>query len=395
MPEELYRIAWEKLDLKTALMGRAKTLYGALRELVLERLPELAEQKKTSFAKLRTDFHDYAAGTYKRGGEHAQATGEDIRRTDAFFFLLPLTMAVYSQYEAVKGEILRRLPDTAAPEEGRELIASCLADGVCGLPEPDAVGLGTAFERDGEDEEDGEPPEAFEPLPPESVLPFEVFAENMEFLYVCTWFQRDRILALFQQTPVGKQLVEGGQFSDIGDAQTAVALAKRLLDDQLHPKGFPVEALKVLPEAVYAQWDYAVRSKDKDLPPLWSTPVELHREAVTAEKLEELLTLFSTGRVERLEWSWKCVFPVSEVPMGHESRRSLVLLKSGGWYACLYFDDLCGESYALLERPELYSQGKSRPELVDFRQGRLFRDVLHRNFFTIRPHLEKIFSQVS
>ncbi|MCI8329782.1 MAG: hypothetical protein HFG02_09340 [Oscillibacter sp.] len=136
-------------------------------------------------------------------------------------------------------------------------------------------------------------------------------------------------------------------------------------------------------------------SKDKDLPPLWSTPVELHREAVTAEKLEELLTLFSTGRVERLEWSWKCVFPVSEVPMGHESRRSLVLLKSGGWYACLYFDDLCGESYTLLERPELYSQGKSRPELVDFRQGRLFRDVLHRNFFTIRRHLEKIFSQVS
>ena len=27
-------------------------------------------------------------------------------------------------------------------------------------------------------------------------------------------------------------------------------------------------------------------SKDKDLPPLWSTPVELHGEAVTAEKLE-------------------------------------------------------------------------------------------------------------
>ena len=267
LPEELYRIAWEKLDLKTALMGRAKILYGALRELVLERLPELAEQKKTSFAKLRTDFHDYAAGTYKRGGEHAQATGEDIRRTDAFFFLLPLTMAVYSQYEAVKGEILRRLPDTAAPEEGRELIASCLADGVCGLPEPDAVGLGTAFERDGEDEEDGEPPEAFEPLPPESVLPFEVFAENTEFLYVCTWFQRDRILALFQQTPVGKQLVEGGQFSDIGDAQTAVALAKRLLDDQLHPKGFPMEALKVLPEAVYAQWDYAVPARTRTFRP--------------------------------------------------------------------------------------------------------------------------------
>ena len=140
-------------------------------------------------------------------------------------------------------------------------------------------------------------------------------------LYVCIWFQRDRVLALFQQTPFGQKLME--KFEDVRDAQAAEALAKQLLEDQLHPKGFPMEALKVLPEVVYAQWDYAVRSKDKDLPPLWSTPVELHGEAVTPEKLEELLTLFSTGRVERLEWSWTCAFPVDEPPMDYEPRRSL------------------------------------------------------------------------
>ena len=37
-------------------------------------------------------------------------------------------------------------------------------------------------------------------LPPESALPFQIFAENTELLYVCIWFQRDQILALFQQT---------------------------------------------------------------------------------------------------------------------------------------------------------------------------------------------------
>ena len=112
------------------------------------------------------------------------------------------------------------------------------------------------------------------------------------------------------------------------------------------------------------------------------------------EKLEELLTLFSTGQVERLEWSWKCAFPADEPPMDYEPRRSLVLMKNGGWYACLYFDDFCAESYALLEKPEQYGQTRSGPKL-DFRQGRLFRDVLHRSFFTIRRHLDKIFSQVS
>ena len=577
LPDELYRIAWEKLDLKTALMGRAKILYGPLRELALERLPELAGQQRASFARLRKDFTDYAVSTYKKGGEHAQATGEDIRRTDSFFsredfqqalldrrfveedmlhtwvdtarcdyflrrvvqfyqerqtapcaqlvidraremlryqaladrllrereaemskpslknapffrhwlntgfynavdrntkqpllaylnrelpylpewsrkflqaegektpepvsltlqfgedkievrfhlrymsflrngtpvyracflweqlmelastadmffFLLPITAAIHNQYGTVQEEILRRLEDTAAPEDGRAFIAACLADQVCGLPVPDAVGLENAGE-----------PERVQNLPPESALPFQIFAENTEMLYVCAWFQLDQFLVLYQQTRHGRQVVWSGQSDEtmdleLSDVQSVVALAQELLDNQLHPKGFPMEELTVLPEAVYARWDYAVRSKDQNLPPLWSAPVKLLGGAVTAEKLEELLTLFSTGRVERMEWSWPCAFPADEEPMDYEPRRSLVLMKSGGWYACLYFDDFCAGSYALLEKPELYGKDKSRPEPVPFGRGRLYRDVLHRNFFTIRRHLGRIFSQIS
>ena len=575
LPEELYRIAWEKLDLKTALMGRAKILYGPLRELALDRLPELAGQQKVSFARLRKDFSDYAVSTYKKSSESAQATEEDIQRTDAFFsredfqqalldrrfveedmlhtgvtearcdyflhriiqfyieykdapcaqlvknraremlgyqdladrlrrdqdaeleeirptltsspffrhwlntgfyhtqdretkqpllgwlnqklpylpewsrkflevkdgevpspesvdctlgdehievrfhlrymsflrngeqfyrpclpwervsalrdtdtffFLLPVTMEPYNQYEAVKAEILRRLADTAAPEDGRAFIAACLADRVCGLPIPDAVSLGAAFERDEGDKED-------ESLPPESFLPFEVYAENTEVLYVCIWFQQDQILALFQQTPFGQKLEE--EFHEIEDAKTAEALARQLLDAQLHPKGFPMEALKVLPEAVYVQWDHSVVCRDEDPRPLWSIPRELHGGQVTAERLEEYLEFFAAGRVERMEWSWRCAFPVDEPPMDYEPRRSLVLMKSGGRYVCLYFDDFGAESYALLEKPEIYGQNKRVPDAVPFRQSSLFPDVIHGNFFTIRRHLEKIFSQVS
>ena len=309
---------------------------------------------------------------------------ERAPNTDTFLRLLPVTAADYNQYDEVRAEILRRLADTAAPEEGRAFIAACLADQVCGLPIPDAVGT-----------EDAQEPEWVRSLPPVSFLPYQIFAENTEVLYVCIWFQRDRVLALFQQTPFGQKLLEGGEFHGIEDAQTAEALAEQLLDGRLHPKGFPMEALKVLPEAVYVQWDHSVVCHDEDPRPLWSIPRELHGEQVTAEQLEEYLEFFAAGRVERLEWSWKCAFPADEPPMDYEPRRSLVLMKSGGRYVCLYFDDFGAESYALLEKPEIYGQNKRIPDAVPFRQSSLFPDVIHGNFFTIRRHLEKIFSQVS
>lgn len=575
LPEELYRLAWQKLELKTAIMGRSKILYGGLRELALERLPELAGQQRESFAKLRTDFFDYAVSTHKTGGENAQATEEDIRKTDAFFaredfqrallnrrfveeemlhtwvdearcgyylqrvirfyeehetapcaqrvidraremlkyqalasrlqkdreakasegaatlrnapffrhwintgfyhaqnratgqglmaylnrelpylpewskeflgvteehilpkafsfrldgdtvevrfhlrymefllngepvyrpclawervakeadmdaffFALPITVATYGQYEAVKTEILRRLHDTAAPEDGRETIAGCLADQVCVLPPPGEVGIAPPeFDEDGEQLEERS-------VPPESVLPFEIFAENTECLYVCTWFQRDKVLVLFQQTPYGKQMVRGGEYYEVPDAASAIGLAQQLLQEQLFPSGLPMDELKTLPDAVYARPDFNVVCRDKDASPLWSTPVELLGEEVTIEKVEELLNRFFDNRIERLELSWKATIPVGE-EQGYEPRRSLVFLKGSGGYACLYFDDFCAESYALLERPEAYGKD-GRHNRVPFGKSKLFSHVIHHSPSTIRRQLDVIFSQVS
>lgn len=308
--------------------------------------------------------------------------------TDTFFFLLPVTTAVYDQYEAVKTEILRRLEETAAPESNRDFLAGCLADQVCGLPLPDAPGLALVPEEEAEEQEEQE----VYPLPPESVLPFEIFAEDADRLFVCTWLQREQQLFLFQQTEYGKHARWEMYYDGIADADTAVKLAHIMLEEQMNPKGLPMEELKVLPQAVYGQWDYNVISRETHQSLDWSRPVELLDEEITLEQLDDLLTQFSEGRMVRLEWSWTSSIPVGE-EQGYEPQRSLLFLKDKGWYACLYFDDFRAECYALLEQPELY--GKQGIEHVPFFQGELLRRDVHRSFVTIRQHLNEVFSQVS
>lgn len=578
LPEDLYRITWQRLNLETAVMGREKIFYGALRELILERLPELAGQQREKFTELRTAFHTYAVSTCKLHGENAHAAEEDIQKTkdffaredfqralldrrfveeemlhtwvnedrcdyylkkviefytehetapcagqvidraqemlkyqenadrlrkdreamvtgddmtlksspffrhwlntgfyqardpesgrglleylnqelpylpewskgflgvteediisksvsctlggdvvevrfhlrymefllnqeplyraclewervagltdtDTFFFCLPVTVTAYGQYETVKAEILRRLTDTAAPEDGRAFVAACLAEHVCSLPMPGEARL--AWDTD--EEEDQE----IRSLPPESVLPFELFAEDTEHLYGCEWIERSQVLLLFEQLPIGRHALKGGQYDNVPDAGSAIDLARQLLEETLAPPRFPMELLVNLPDAVYARPDFHVVCRDKDAPPLWSRPTELLGEAVTGEKLEELLTRFANDRLERLELSWNITAPVGE-EQDYDARRSLVFLKGSGGYVCLYFDDFRAKSYALLEKPELYGKMNDgindHLEFVPFRRGKLFNKVIHRSFSGIRRRLDVIFRQVS
>lgn len=574
LPEELYRITWQKLNLETAVMGREKIFYGSLRERVLERMPELAGQEREKFTKLRTDFFNYAVSTCKINGENAQATEEDIRATeeffdredfqralqdrrfveeemlhtwvdedrcdyylkkviqfytehktapcagrvidraremlkyqeivermkkdreaeiteeavslksspffrhwlntgfyqagdpesgrglleylnqelpylpewskeflevteenivpksvicvldgddlevrfhlrymefllnrqpvyraclewervaglkdtDTFFFCLPVTVTSYDKYETVRTEILRRLADTAAPKNGQDFIAACLADQVCSLPLPGEAEM--AWDTDGEEESE------IRSLPPESVLPFELFAEDADHLYGCEWAERGRVLLLFEQLPIGRRMLKDGQYEDVEDAERAVALARQMLAETLTPPRFPMKLLVNLPDAVYAMPDFNIVCQDKDAPLFWSSPTELLGEAVTGEKLEELLNRFANERLDRLELSWNIAAPVGE-EQDYDARRSLVLLKGGGGYACLYFDDFRAKSYALLEKPELYGKMKDNIQLIPFRGGKLFNEVIHRRFSSIRRQLDVIFQQVS
>lgn len=581
LPEELYRIAWQKLDLKTAVMGRAKILYGAIREQVLEHLPKIGGEKRESFAKLKTETIPYFSGCYQRAGNDPQKdmeetdalfAREDFQRalldrrfveeellhtwvnedrcdcylqriigfyeahdsapcarqvierarqmlairaktkreqedgnacvpegtptlrdrpffrhwvntgfcnardpetgmilmeylnqelpyladwgrrflrvegdcipepvtvslmlgedrvevrfhlrymdflrngalvcrpcleweraaaladTDTFFFLLPITVTTYDRYREVKAELLRRLADTAAPEECRGAVAACLAGQVCGLPLPGELWApdGNEPPEDDELQEDEDEHEGMtrEPLPPEAALPFELFAEDAEHLYGCAWFQWDQTLLLFQQTQYGRYAAQDGEYENVPDSEAAAALAQQLLEEAVHPRGLALEELKNLPEAVYVDPDFLAIARDPARKGA-EMPRELLGEAVTLEILEELLGLYADGRVNRLELSWPCAIPAGEEQVC-PPRRSLVFLKDGAKYACLYFDDSRAQSYALLARPELY--GKGTTEFVPFLQGKLFSDVIHRGFSTIRRQLPTIFSQVS
>ena len=589
LPEELYRIAWQRLNLETAIMGREKIFYGSLRELILERLPELAGQQREKFTELRAAFHTYAVSTCKLHGENARATAEDIRKTedffaredfqralldrrfveeemlhtwvnedrcdlylrkviqyyteketapcarrvidrakemlkiqeladrqrrdreaeiledtlslksspffrhwlntgfyqardpesgrqlleylnqellylpewskeflgvaeekisprqvvctlgedtleirfhlrymefilngepvyrpclewervagvkdtDLFFFCLPITVTTYDQYGTVRGEILRRLEDTAAPEDGSSFIAACLAGQICSLPLPGEIGQGWDWAE--------EVSPKIRSLPPESILPFELFAEDTEHLYGCEWIERSQVLLLFEQLPIGRQRLGDGMCNGVADAQSAVAMALQMLEETLTPPRIPMELLVNLPDAVYAMPDFNVVCRDKESPLYRSGSVYLvgkaaaseeagepPEKAVTREKLEELLTWFGEGRLTRLEWSWNITAPVGE-EQDYDARRSLVFLKEdgSGRYVCLYFDDFRAKSYALLEKPELYGKLKDPVEFVSFRRGRLFHHVIHRGFASIRRHLDVIFRQVS
>ena len=315
--------------------------------------------------------------------------------TDAFFFLLPITVAVYNRYEEVKRSLLRRITDTAAPEDCRSVAAACLAGQVCSLP------LTGILRPLGEDElpEDGnscvvEDGKRWDLLPPEAALPFELFAEDAEHLYGCAWFQRERVLELFQQTRYGRQMAGDEPYEDVPNGETAAALAQQLLDETLRPRGLALEELVNLPAEVYAEPDFMAIYRDparrgEDM------PRELLGEDVTAEALEALLWLFAEGRINRLELSWPCAIPVGE-EQEWAPRRSLVFLKDANRYACLYFDDFGAQSYALLARPELFGKDKSRGfESVPFWQGSLSAEVVHRGFSTIRRQLPVVFSQVS
>lgn len=579
LPEELYRILWQRLDLKDVIMGRAKILYGSLKELVLERLPELADQQREKYTQLREDFNTYAINTYKQSGKSAQATDEDIQKTDiffaredfqralldrrfvedemlhtwvhesrcdyylkriiqfynkhenapcaqrvmeraremlrcqelarrlqkdketkasdsavnfkssaffrhwlntgfyqasdpesgcrlleylsqelpflpewsreflkvtgedivpvpvncvlgsdtveirfhlrymefllngnpiyrpclkwervraladvdAFFFCLPVTVTTYGKYEVVKAEILRRLEDTAAPQDGSAVIAACLAGQVCSLPLPGEVGQ--VWNR--EEYADREVAPEIRSLPPESVLPFELFAEDTEHLYGCTWNEGDQALMLFEQLPFGRQMLRDGLFDGVEDARSAIALARQVLEETLNPPRLPMEQLVNLPDAVYAKLDFNTVCRDQNASPLWSSPAELLGEAVTTENLEELLTWFAAGWIERLELSWKDMIPIGK-EQDYDPQRALVFMKAGSsGYVCLYFDDLRAKSYALLEKPELYGKVKDNISFVPFRRGRLFRQVIHRSFSSIRRRLDVIFRQVS
>ena len=66
LPEDAYEVLWNAFDLNTAVMGRAKILYGRLREIVMEKAPEVCGQRER-FVELRTAYSNLGADVHAAG----------------------------------------------------------------------------------------------------------------------------------------------------------------------------------------------------------------------------------------------------------------------------------------------------------------------------------------
>ncbi len=266
--------------------------------------------------------------------------------SDLYFFLLPIAWAPGDCFEDVNKETARRLKATAAPREDSSRIASFLADRVCRLPAQEQTG------------EEGDTPAA---------LPLELFAENKEHLYGCSWDPVQGIVTLFEQTASGRTPLPGGP-GKISDPDGALSLARQLLEEALSPSGFGLPLLTQLPSLVQVQ-------------PVCAPKKTLESQEITQGKLNGLLEDFRQARLERLEFAW--------------SYGALVFLKDGEKYACLYFDHPRETYYCLLSMPDVYSTvDSSRVKYLPFRLGHLPDYTLHQEPASILCRMEMVFRQL-
>lgn len=78
LSSECYRTAWEILGLKQAVMGRNKLLYGRLREICLEKYPDLNEEAPESFFELNGECVAYFERSDTRLTSDSQQEASDV-----------------------------------------------------------------------------------------------------------------------------------------------------------------------------------------------------------------------------------------------------------------------------------------------------------------------------
>ncbi len=296
-----------------------------------------------------------------------------------FLFLLPLTTAAYSQYKTVRQEIYRRLCQTAAPVEDRELIAMCLAGQVCCIPD--------------------EPEE-------ELSWPLELFAENSERLYGVSWYEKEGILLLFEQTFEGRRNLSDKCCEHLFDKAEALEKAQKLLEEAASPKNYDLALLKELPVCLYAlplnapevelsalenkeekekavepdlEYDYENGEDDGVL------QTEREDKTIAAEVIVEYLKQFSQGKLRRLELEWYS--------------GELVFVKDRSGYACFFFEGHGWYSkytwYTMISQPDIYRNVEhDEVKYIPFGMGKLAEYSIFHDAAAMMSKLDLVFMQI-
>ena len=102
LPEAVYRDAWQRLDLKSAVMGRARALYGPLRDRVLEKVPGIDQKKTENFLRVNQNLSAHIARV------KADPASED--EASATFFASEEVQAALSSPRFIEKELLPYSP---------------------------------------------------------------------------------------------------------------------------------------------------------------------------------------------------------------------------------------------------------------------------------------------
>lgn len=160
LPEELYRHVWDDLGLKTAVMGRAKVLYGDLRETVAERVPGIGEAIQENFLQLNRALDSYLArikGAPEREGEESAVffAREDLQKALHSPRFVEKELLTYSKWrrDEIGSGLLRRILDfyrahpevAGADRVGKEVEEDLYRRAVKLRDEEDAKAEGVAY----------------------------------------------------------------------------------------------------------------------------------------------------------------------------------------------------------------------------------------------------------
>lgn len=118
LPEAVYRDAWQRLDLKSAIMGRGKALYGSLRERVLEKIPDIDQKKPENFFRVNKNLEAHIARVKAdpAGEEEASAAffaSEEVQKALSSLRFMEWELLTYSPWrrEDIGENLVRRILD--------------------------------------------------------------------------------------------------------------------------------------------------------------------------------------------------------------------------------------------------------------------------------------------
>lgn len=272
-----------------------------------------------------------------------------IEDADRFFMLLPVSAAYGNSFFEVKQEVEKRLGKLPFPDEHIAFTADCIASYICCLI--------IAHDQEGQ-------PYGF------VNRPMAIWRETEDRAYACEWYGNGQLFVI-ERTDKQYRYLPDSRYENITPEKAAVTLSMELLDQLTAPDSFSELILRKYPEILYAD-------------PAGKPSYVLEGEEVTGESVSSVIHRFLEGRLNRLELYWEL------------DSRSLVFIRDGQRYACLFFNNRKKYWYSLLSLPEMYFNMDSKDIVrIPFLLGSLPAYSVHQNTRLLAKLLPSILADLS